>query len=232
MLDTLVTATLVKDIATLNLTYLGICVTIILFAGGLFYVFNFRPFQKSLEKHEERFASLDKEINQRIDSMRTELIGLTTAQNSELRSTIDRASAEVDYLKTEAIEKIGEAEKIINNFIVKATEEFEQLREEHRLAELQSIWANHYMWGGQGVHANALAALIKYMKRAMSYHITYLTDLWIKRLQTVLEDLKSYHGDDAKEMQDDLANLLSKIPKHDEEKKIINTLISKVFSEP
>ena len=62
-----------NHLAYLNLGYLGICVTIILFIGGLHYVFNIRPLKDKLDAQENLLTTLKEEVDQNLSSSKREL---------------------------------------------------------------------------------------------------------------------------------------------------------------
>src|SRR3989344_5485663 len=62
-----------NNIATLNLGYLGISVTIIALLGGAFYLFNIKPFKETLERQEKSLVDLKKEIEENLSSSKGEI---------------------------------------------------------------------------------------------------------------------------------------------------------------
>lgn len=56
-----------KDIAQLNLSYLGISVAILSVLGGVFYFFNIKPFKDTLNKQEKTIDDLRKEADKLLD---------------------------------------------------------------------------------------------------------------------------------------------------------------------
>ena len=64
---------LIENLATLNLGYLGIAVTILLFLGGAFYLFNFKPLKDALGRQEKILTDLGKEVNENLSSSKKEI---------------------------------------------------------------------------------------------------------------------------------------------------------------
>ena len=52
---------LITGVANASLGYLTVAVTILALLGTAFYIFNFRPLTKTLERQEERFRTSEKE---------------------------------------------------------------------------------------------------------------------------------------------------------------------------
>ena len=61
-----------KDLAQLNLGYLGISVTILALLGGVFVYFNIKPLKDSLEKQEATIKDLKKDAEGILDLSRKE----------------------------------------------------------------------------------------------------------------------------------------------------------------
>lgn len=57
-----------KDIAQLNLGYLGISVTILAILGGVFYLFQLKPLKDILNKQGETISDLKKEAGELLKS--------------------------------------------------------------------------------------------------------------------------------------------------------------------
>ena len=63
----------IENIAQINLEYLGIAVTILVFFGGAFYLFNFRPLKDTIEKQEDTLVALKKEVEENLLSSKNEI---------------------------------------------------------------------------------------------------------------------------------------------------------------
>jgi len=70
-LQTLVDMT--SHLANLNLGYLGICVTILIFIGGFIYFVNVKPLKDKLDKQEEILTGLKKEVSDNLFSSKQEI---------------------------------------------------------------------------------------------------------------------------------------------------------------
>ena len=64
---------LVERIASLNLGYLGISVTIIALLGGAFYLLNFKPLKDTLENQKKSLTDLKNEVEENLSSSKEEL---------------------------------------------------------------------------------------------------------------------------------------------------------------
>ncbi len=64
---------LIENIATLNLGYLTIAVTILIFLGGAFYLFNFKPLKDTLERQGDIVTDLEKEVKENLSSSKKEI---------------------------------------------------------------------------------------------------------------------------------------------------------------
>lgn len=64
---------LIENLATLNLGYLGVAVTILVFLGGAFYLFNFKPLKDALERQEKTLSDLEKEVKENLSSSKKEI---------------------------------------------------------------------------------------------------------------------------------------------------------------
>lgn len=83
---------LINNLATLNLGYLGIAVTILVFFGGAFYLFNFKPIKDNLEKQERIINELKKEIEKNIisfkEKMEKDFDNFKNVQNDEISNLV------------------------------------------------------------------------------------------------------------------------------------------------
>ncbi len=62
-----------KDIAQLNLGYLGISVAILTVLGGVFIYFNIKPLKDTLNKQEKTIDDLRKEADKLLDELKNNL---------------------------------------------------------------------------------------------------------------------------------------------------------------
>jgi hypothetical protein len=222
--------TLVQGMATLNLGYLVLCVTIILFAGGFFYLFNFRPLQESIEKQDGQLESLKKDVETKIENINIGFKTLISSQTAELALAIDRTTKEVEYIKKEATEKVENGEKKFLAFTERAERELKDLKTAHQISELNRMWQEHYMWDGRGVHENTLTILLTFMENRFEYALDIITDgLWLSRVEKVLGKVEYYKSDDKLSIHARLLSLFDKIQGHEIEKSKIKKIVEKVF---
>ncbi len=89
-----------KDVAQLNLGYLGISVGIIGVLGGIFVYFNLNPLKEKLNKQEEKIENLRTEardlLNQSKDQVEKTLNEFTINQSKKVISVIKRQKNEMD----------------------------------------------------------------------------------------------------------------------------------------
>lgn len=225
---------LVQGIASLNLGYLGLCVTIIIFAGGLtggfYYLFNFKPLQESIKKQREEFESIKKEIESRIEQINTNFVGVISTQTTELRASIDQTVKEIDQIKRDAFEKIEKAEKQFLDFNADAKKELVALKKAHQLSDLKRIWEEHYMWEGREVYENSIEFLLQYREKSLEYNIPIISDeLWLERVESILVKIKNYKHTDKRLIQSRLVMLIDKIIGQDDNKEKVKKEIDKVF---
>ncbi len=101
-----------NNIATLNLGYLGISVTILALLGGAFYLFNIRPLKDTLGQQEKLLINLKKEVEDNLSSskleVKEELKEFETRQITNISSLIQQ---ENDKLISEVQTKIAIFEK-------------------------------------------------------------------------------------------------------------------------
>lgn len=213
---------LTQGIATLNLGYLTICVTIILFAGGLFYVFNFRPLQKSIEKTEAQLGAMTKEIDSKLENINQSFNDLLISQTKELRTSIATTANEINDLKKDAYERIENAEKKTLELLKSAEDELQILKKQNQENKLQTFWNEHYMWEGKRVFANALLTLIQYMETALDYKISNMTNLWLDRMVIILDQVSVT---DKQQYQIRISNILGRLTGKEEKiEKVRNKL--------
>lgn len=220
----------VHEIVNLNLGYLGLGITIILVFGGFFYLFNFKPLQKSIEKQEDRLDNFNEKMDEKLVSLNTVFANLSAEQAAQFKSINDKTIEEINNLKKEILERTEKAGVEFSSLANEAQQEIKNLENKYQESELENLWREHYMWLGLGVHGNTLTSLIKYMEKAILYKKTYLTDLWFDRLDETLEKISSYKYTDKDEVNKNLILILEKIKNSEEKKNKIKDKIKKVFS--
>lgn len=103
---------LVEKVASLNLGYLGISVTIITLLGGAFYLFNFRPLKDTIEKQEERSRKTEKEIENKFLELQ-----------DKQQSGFDDISSKIDTQVDEQIVEFKSAEEVLRKDIYQILKE-------------------------------------------------------------------------------------------------------------
>ncbi len=106
----------IETITTLNLGYLGLSVTILVFLGGAFYLFNFKPLKETIEKNEKRLMESENKLE-------GELLKFQDHQESRL----DEFYLKTKEVKDKQTEQLMEAERISREFL-QAT--FSEMRKE------------------------------------------------------------------------------------------------------
>jgi hypothetical protein len=230
-----------QEIASLNLGYLTICVTIVLASGGFFYLFSFSPLQEKIKRQEDELGTLKKDTEAGVEKMKTDLVDLVSKQAAELGKTIAETTKELgltisdtrddlEKIKREALQKADDVEKQMQNFIKKAQSEFNELRNDHRISELNHLWLDHYMWEGRDVPANTITSLLEVREKQLAWNLPFVGDeLWADRIKKTLEKIVRYAHNDKAKVLSRLQLLVDKLA--DEGKKIeIKKLIEKTFS--
>lgn len=81
-----------KDIAQLNLGYLGISVAILGVLGGVFVYFNIKPIKDKLSKQEET-----------IDNLKKEAFGLLDKSETQVKNSLEKFKETQDYSLSESL---------------------------------------------------------------------------------------------------------------------------------
>lgn len=115
---------LIESLATLNLGYLGISVTILLFLGGAFYLFNFKPIKDKLEQQEKTLNDLEKEIKENLSSSKKEI----KEDIEKFKEEQNKALSDLIKQKDEKI--LSEIQTKIVSFEKDFTEKFDTFAEE------------------------------------------------------------------------------------------------------
>ena len=221
---------LTQNLIATNLGYLGLSVTIILFAGGLFYVFNFKPLQESIKKQENELDSIKKDVNNKVNTIQGDFGNLVLTQTNALRALIDRTTKEIEILKKDINQQSANSEKKNLELIDKINQEQKILRKQAQSIELNSLWTEHYMWDGMEIHDNTFSLLIDYMEKALEYKELFLTNLWFDRLEKTLTKMKKRSSGRDRKEKERLYAVLEKIVGKEEEKNNIKAQMDKIFS--
>lgn len=85
---------LIQNLATLNLGYLGVSVTILIVFGGAFYLFNFKPLKDTIERQERTLTDLKTEVEKNLSSSKEEikedLKAFQIAQTETISKSVDQ----------------------------------------------------------------------------------------------------------------------------------------------
>ncbi len=203
---------LLQSVVTLNLGYLGVCVTIILGAGGFFYLFSVKPFQASLEKQEKELIQLKRDTEERTTLMEEKLSTLLNAQVEDLSLAVVSSQANIKEYQVKSTEKLDQVIEKVNDTVKVIKGDFDKMRREFDVLVLETKWEEHYMWAGNETYSNAIELLIDFMEaqNEKSIHIVS-NELWLVRVQNVLEKIGKYVHSDKQDIQKRLDLLLDKI---------------------
>jgi len=189
------------QLAIINLSYLMICVMIVLALAGIQYLFNVRPLQEkidktekdlrgkisqSIDKHEERIETLEKDTKKEITLMKERslgdinyLRGLVEERNKILRGEMKGTF----YLEFEKLKQ--KTEKIELNLIDKLS----ILEKKHQVLEIMTSWIEHYTWETNGVYINVLTTLTFGLGLVIKYKEIGWYPIFIKEINRILEKL-------------------------------------------
>lgn len=213
-------AALMQSLATTNLGYLGLCVTILLFAGGFFYLFNFKPLQDTIKKQEDELKAITKEINEKLESLSENFQGLVKNQAKELGDSIAKAEAGIEEIKNEGLENIKKAEDKIAEIKANAESELLKLRKALHETELITIWNEQYMWDAKHVMINVVATLIEYFEKHAEYEgPDYMVKIWLNRVEAILDRAPTEKIIGGKDKLARLLEILALVKGHDEQVK-------------
>lgn len=229
--DATLLQSLLNQLITSNFGYLGICVTIILFAGGFFYLFNLKPLQTSIEKQEEKIESIKKEVRIEVEGMSSGFRDLVLEQTRELRISIGNTASRIDSLTKDTEARTNNAEKKINEFVNKANQELKVLKNQYQDSEVQRLWNATYTWESLNVPMNVLDTMVECMEKAIEYKRTYLNEIWLDKLEGVLEGLGVKLMDDTdKKILTEVLLVLGKVEGSSEQKARITKQINSILA--
>jgi len=100
-ISTLDLINLSKDIAQLNLGYLGISVTILVILGGIFYYFNIKPLKDSLDKQENTVEGLKEKAARLLEQSKTTeeaLLSKTKVVTTKLENKISTQDKKIENI--------------------------------------------------------------------------------------------------------------------------------------
>ena len=169
-----------RDIAQLNLGYLGISVAILGVLGGVFIYFNIKPLKDALDKQEASINILKKETEALLEKSKEQsdetLENFKKDQTSALSILLDKR---LEKMKLEMKNEIVETEKSISEKIDEISEGKDAKLKELILSE---------MTNRVSVLEKSLLTEIKKSKESIEVKIE-TTDTGIRRLKSSVKDL-------------------------------------------
>jgi hypothetical protein len=213
-----------RDVASLNATYLGICVTVILFSGGItagfYYYFNFKPLQKSIKDHEDKLELLrikiEKEAKEHEESLKNielkaaeEILILGEKTKKEYLDLGARLEMEVDTMKS-SIET-----------------ELTNLKKRQKEFELDVLINEFFLWKVADIPDNQLVSLINYLEKYIEYKIGHSTHFVLEQIVKIISKPNFFAEADKErlEIKQKLTVLISKITGFEKEKSKIANLL-------
>lgn len=203
--EILIQLDLVNKVASWNIAYLAIAITIIIITSGLGnYLLITRP---AKEREDEQHRKI-KEQELKIDL----LSGL-------LRNNIDEIKTNVD--------------NIINTETKKLEEKFETLKDNLENNELDTIWTKSYMWDGRGLYELSLDSLLDWAEKSFRYNKFYAEKLWAERSLRTCKKIQKITSIGESEKRKDLERfekIIIKIEIDDSLKKELRGELLRIFS--
>lgn len=226
---------LTHDVAALNATYLTISVSIILFLGGVFYIFNFKPLQDKLQKQEENIEKDRTENKHQLKKLRKSVKAFKDEAIRQIESTKEALSEEFRS-------KSSGLEKQMLAIEEKANNEVESIKKETQKNKLESIWSQHYIWsmGSLTVAVNQLTTLIEYLELSNKYKVYVVAGVTCYReiidaLECVKKEYDKYKTlyPDAQRLYDELISAVENTDNFDvNQKKTIQVTAEKILISP
>ncbi|MCX6754282.1 MAG: hypothetical protein NTU81_00430 [Candidatus Nomurabacteria bacterium] len=125
-----------KDIAQLNLGYLGISVAILGVLGGVFIYFNIKPLKEALDKQEIKIDDLKKEAHDLLDQSKEQSDKTLEEFKSNQLDTLDKIfKQQKNEIDLETKNKIQESQNILSDKIENISEDKDKKIKEIILSE-------------------------------------------------------------------------------------------------
>jgi F0F1-type ATP synthase membrane subunit b/b' len=156
--------TVSNGLASANAAYLAISVSILIFLGGLTYLFNVKPLQEKIEKQQKDLES-QKGRNEEKERKLEKL-------EEEVKEIQKEAKEQTEKLKNTIESKIVDAERRVG-ILEKTTEKTNsKLTKDIHHTELTILATEQFLWrlGGLAVPANAFRALAEYAEKYVEYN--------------------------------------------------------------
>ena len=222
------------QLTIINLAFLIICITIILFLGGIFYLFNLKPLEekinqmeknlrneitKSINNQEKKIEILENKTKQEITFIKEKSLKDISDLQNNIREESRRLSKKIEEELNIEIEKLkGETKKFkedINKSLSNLTAKLQQI-------EMDTQWNEHYVWEIRGVHINVLTSLILFIELGIKYNKTSLFFLVLDEINKTLDVLnKLSYSTYEEEDHMKLVKLLKEIKDFEKEKEEI-----------
>lgn len=211
-----------KDLAQVNAEYLGISVGIILtfsaIFSALFYLFNIKPFQEKIKKHEEQLDAEKRRNDERFSKLEI-----------DVKKSQEEAKTKIKQLEQDSMkminEKIDQVEERTREIKEMANKEIQNMRLRANFIELNSLWTEQYLWGigSTQVYSNVLSSLISYFEKSIEYKYPLASpELCLQNISKALKDIQDKKAliskERGRELHDRLINVLSKLEGFDEQK--------------
>lgn len=215
---------LFKDVASLNLGYLAVSVTILTLLAGAFYLFNFRPLQEELKGQEEDLKGVRKQIE-------TEFIKLNDGINLSKREALDNMEASKKRIEKDVLNLLIKTKTDLTTEFNEAKNKLIGMERRHKMLELQMIWDAHYLWKVSKVHTNELYSLMEYLEKTLEYKMEIVSNqLFLEVLNDVLDEKLDLDQKGKGECRERLINAFGKIVGLKDEKSVLIERINKVLS--
>jgi len=144
-------------------------VTIILFAGGFFYLFNLNPMQKKIEKYEEKLDDLETEVNEKVEAFEQQFQKISETQSEEFKALLEETQVEILNSEEDIRKKYNELERKVENLITSGQADLDEIKGKIKDSELNQMWSDHYMWGARKITANVIFVLILLIDKILEY---------------------------------------------------------------
>jgi F0F1-type ATP synthase membrane subunit b/b' len=199
-----------RDIAELNAAYLAISVSVIIFLGGIFYLFNVKPLQDKLQKQEEDIEKERKDNKHKLKKLRQSVSAFKSEALSQIATLKETTLQDLQQKNEELDTKIQKIE-------MNAESQIKTLKFDSNLTELMQIWERHHFWklGSLVVSENSLRSLIEYLEKSFKYGIAFSDPaLLVRNIKDVLNVISKEIADDEglvvrKQLYDNLIKAIS-----------------------
>ena len=128
-----------KDIAQLNLGYLGVSVTILLILGGIFVYFNFGPIKETLKKQEKDINNLKERADGLLDKSKTQAnMMLENFEKNQLIILNKNLEEIFNKIELSLKAKISNSEGLISEKINKISDEKDEKNKQFIISKISN----------------------------------------------------------------------------------------------